>query len=55
MQKYTLHILPAIYPSINLSKNENADKMREENYKAWVNVYEKVYKKPLKYTTRIEK
>lgn len=52
VQKYSLHILPAIYPSINLSKNENADKMREENYKAWVEVYERVYKKPLKYETR---
>ena len=55
VQKYTLHILPAIYPAINLSKNENADKMRDENYKAWVEVYERVYKKPLKFNTRTKK
>jgi 1-acyl-sn-glycerol-3-phosphate acyltransferase len=49
VQEYTLHILPAIYPDKTLSFAEAKEKMRKENYEAWVKVYEDFYKKPLVY------
>lgn len=49
VQEYTLNILPAIYPDLTLSRAEAAKKMKEENYEAWVKVYEDFYKKPLSY------
>ena len=49
MQEYTIHILPAIYPDSSLSKVEAKEKMRKENYEAWVKVYEDFYGKPLVY------
>ena len=50
VQEYTLHILPAIYPDKNLSRKEAREKMREENYNAWVRTYEEFYGKPLVYS-----
>jgi len=49
VQAYTLHILPAIYPDASLSTAEAKEKMKKENYEAWVRVYEDVYNKPLVY------
>lgn len=49
VQEYTLHILPAIYPDTTLSSAEARERMRQENYEAWVKVYEEFYKKPLVY------
>ncbi len=49
VQEYTLHILPAIYPDEKLSQAQAKQKMKDENYKAWVKVYEETYKIPLKY------
>ena len=49
MQEYTLHILPAIYPDTTLSSAEARERMKKENYEAWVKVYEEFYKKPLVY------
>jgi 1-acyl-sn-glycerol-3-phosphate acyltransferase len=49
VQEYTLHILPAIYPDATLSSTEAKEKMKKENYEAWVEVYEEVYKTPLVY------
>lgn len=49
VQKYTIHILPAIYPDPNLSSKEAKEKMRKENYEAWVRTYEDFYKMPLRY------
>ena len=49
VQEFTLHILPAIYPDRSLSRMEAAKKMKEENYAAWVKVYEEFYQKPLVY------
>lgn len=51
VQAYTMWFLPAIYPKDGLSEKENAEYMKEENYKAWKNVYEDFYKIPLKYET----
>ncbi len=50
IQAYTAFILPPIYSDPNLSKQENITRMKETNYKLWVEVYEKFYKIPLKYT-----
>ena len=49
VQKYTLHILPAIYPNKELSKKESIEQMKKENYEAWVSCYEKTYGKKLSY------
>ena len=49
VQEYTLHILPAIYPDEKLSPSTAKEKMRNENYEAWVRTYEDVYKKTLIY------
>ena len=49
VQEYTIHILPAIYPDTSLSSDEAKEKMKKENYEAWVKVYEDFYKKKLVY------
>ena len=49
IQEYTLHILPAIYPDTSLPAREAREKMRNENYEAWVKVYESFYGTPLVY------
>ena len=49
VQEYTVNILPAIYPDASLSATEAREKMKAENYNAWVRVYEEFYKKPLVY------
>ncbi len=49
VQEYTLNIPPAIYPDQSLPSNERKDKMKRENYEAWVKVYEEFYGKPLVY------
>ena len=50
VQEFTLHILPAIYPDPSLSPAEAKTKMKNENYEAWVKVYEDFYGKPLVYS-----
>ena len=52
VQEYTIHILPAIYPDVTLSNVEAREKMRKENYEAWVKVYEDFYKQPLIYNKK---
>ena len=49
VQEYTVHILPAIYPKDKLNKHENIEYLMQENYKSWVEVYERVYNKKLEY------
>ena len=49
VQEYTIHILPAIYPDVSLSSSAAKEAMREQNYQAWVKVYESFYQKPLVY------
>ncbi len=49
VQEYTINILPAIYPDKSLPSGERKDKMKRENYEAWVKVYEEFYQKPLVY------
>ncbi len=49
VQAYTLWFLPAIYPKTELTDKENMEYLKEQNYIAWKNVYEKVYNKQLVY------
>lgn len=49
VQEYTVNILPAIYPDMTLSRSEAKEKMKNENYEAWVKVYEGFYGLPLTY------
>ena len=49
VQAFTVHILPAIYPDASLPRPARKEKMRTENYEAWVRVYEQFYKTPLVY------
>jgi 1-acyl-sn-glycerol-3-phosphate acyltransferase len=49
VQEYTLHILPAIYPDEKLPFHAAKEKMKNENYAAWVSTYESFYQKPLVY------
>lgn len=49
IQAYTIWFLPPIYPKAELSDKENCEYLKEENYKAWKDLYEKVYGVPLVY------
>ncbi len=50
VQKYTVNILPAIYPDPSMPSHLAKAKMMEENYAAWVKCYEEYYGIPLDYT-----
>lgn len=54
VQEYTIHILPAIWPKDELSVKQNAEYLKEENYRVWREVYEKTYGVPLTYTTKTQ-
>ena len=49
VQAYTVNILPPIYPDNTIPRRETTQKMKKENYEAWIKVYEDFYKKPLVY------
>lgn len=49
VQEYTVHILKPIYPKEELTKPENIEYLKTENYNAWVKVYEEFYNKKLEY------
>lgn len=49
VQKYSIHILPAIYPQKDKSVHENTEAMKEQNYKMWIDKYEEVYQVKLIY------
>lgn len=52
VQKYTVHFMPALYPKADLSKKENIEYLKQENYRMCVDVYEKFYGEKLKYLTK---
>ena len=52
IQAHSIWFLPPIYPKAELNNKENAEYMKEENFKAWKELYERVYKTTLQYTTR---
>ncbi len=49
VQKFTIHILPAISSKPELNRKENIEFMRQANYEAWVKTYETTYNKKLTY------
>ncbi len=49
IQEYTVNFCKPIYPKKDLSDKENQEFLKQENYKAWKDVYESFYKIPLKY------
>ena len=49
-QNYTIWILPPIYPTSNLSIKENTEYLKDENYRVWKEVYERVYGVKLVYS-----
>ena len=49
VQEFTVWFLPPIYPKKELNDAQNAEYLKEENYKAWKELYERVYKTPLTY------
>jgi len=50
VQEYTLHFLPAIYADPEKSAKENMEMIKDKNYAAWKEVYERVYGIPLTYS-----
>ncbi len=49
MQKYTVHVMPPIYPDKDKSVKENGVIMMQKNYQLCVDKYEEVYGKKLTY------
>lgn len=49
VQEFTVWFLPPIYPKKQLNDGQNAEYLKEENYRAWKELYERVYKTPLIY------
>ena len=54
VQKLSLHFLPAIFPDPKKTKAENIEMMKEKNFKAWQEVYERVYGEKLTYNTKVK-
>lgn len=50
VQEYTVNIAEPIYPDEKLTQRENTEKMLNENYEVWKNIYEDFYKIPLEYS-----
>lgn len=49
VQQYTVHFLKPLYPNKELAKKDNIEYLKDENYKAWVETYEKFYNQKLEY------
>ena len=49
VQELTIHINKPIYPSKDLSKKENIEYMKTENFELWKSIYEETYNIPLQY------
>ena len=49
IQEYTVHVSAPLYPDPSLPNKENVEKLREQNYKLWKDIYEKEYQMPLMY------
>ena len=54
IQEYTVNISEPIYPDKNLDMKESKEKMLNQNFEVWKNIYENFYKTPLEYTTKKE-
>lgn len=49
IRRFTLNIMKPIYPQKGLTKKENIEFLKETDYKACVDVYEKTYQKKLEF------
>ncbi len=49
MQKYTIHVMPPIYPNTEIPLKEAEKRLKEENFELCKNKYEEVYGKKLEY------
>ena len=54
VQEYIVNISEPIYPDEKLPQKERTDKILNENFEVWKNIYEEFYGIPLKYTTKKE-
>ena len=54
IQRYTLHILPPIYPDESLGEKVGAEKMKDEAFALCKAKYEEVYGVPLTYGAKEE-
>lgn len=52
IQEYTVNVSKPIYPDLNLSQRERAEKMLNENFEIWKKIYEDFYGISLEYTTK---
>ncbi|MCL1944480.1 MAG: 1-acyl-sn-glycerol-3-phosphate acyltransferase [Firmicutes bacterium] len=55
VQKFTINIMPPIYPDPNLSIKQNTLSLQEYNSKVWKECYERVYGIKLEYLTQDER
>ena len=53
IQEYIVNIAEPIYPDENISQKENTEKMLNQNFKIWKEIYENFYGIPLEYTTKV--
>ncbi len=49
VQEYTIHIGKAIYPEKELKYRDRVQKMLDDNFQCWKNIYEHEYQMPLTY------
>lgn len=54
VQEYIVNISEPIYPDENLESKERIEKMLNQNYEVWKNIYEDFYGIPLTYSTDIK-
>lgn len=54
MQRFTLHIMPPIYPDKNVSEKAAAEKMMHAAFELCKDKYEEVYQTPLRYESGVE-
>lgn len=53
IQRYTIHIGSAIYPDNESNISVNSEKMKEQNFMQWKQIYEESYGIPLNYDTEV--
>lgn len=50
IQIHTVHIEKPIFANKNLDDKQNIEQMKQKNFEIWQNIYQDVYKQPLKYS-----
>lgn len=54
IQEYTIHICEPIYPDNSLPRVQKLEKMMQQNFDVWKQIYETEYQIPLTYTTEFD-